>query len=82
MYCGKQEESAILAALGYGGVDVAWTEARWVGDADAAAMMPSSPSSSPIGSFFFDGTLGSLCGHMGFAFAPPSVVRVQVLYTP
>ena len=23
VYCGKQEESAILAALGYGGVDVA-----------------------------------------------------------
>lgn len=36
VYWGKQEESAIRAALGYGGVDVAWMDARWVGDAAAA----------------------------------------------
>ena len=53
VYWGKQAESAIRAALGYGGCggDVAGEDARWwVGGAEAAcavAMMPSS-SSSPL----------------------------------
>ena len=45
MYWGKQEESAILAALGYGGCggDVPGDARWWVGDAEAAcavAMVP------------------------------------------
>jgi len=45
VYWGKQEESAILAALGYGGCggDVPGDTRWWVGDAEAAcavAMVP------------------------------------------
>jgi len=45
VYWGKQEESAILAALGYGGCggDVPGDARWWVGDAEAAcavAMVP------------------------------------------
>ena len=45
VYWGKQEESAILAALGYGGCggDVRGDARWWVGDAEAAcavAMVP------------------------------------------
>jgi hypothetical protein len=51
VYCGKQEESANLAALGYGGLDVAGEEARWVGESSEAACavaMVSSSSSSRL----------------------------------
>ena len=46
VYWGKQSESAILAALGYGGLDVAAEDARWVRDSEAACAVAMVPSSS------------------------------------
>lgn len=45
MYWGKQAESAILAALGYGGCggDVPGDARWWVGDAEAAFAVPMVP---------------------------------------